>query len=161
MHCPNCGTQASSAQRFCRSCGLELHDIQQLVARQLSGAEPARNQAAAQRARIAWQMFSGVVVMFAGAALLALEKRYFFGAPAGLIGLLLTIGGPLLALHAALTPLLYPQKSLRQKPQPTDLPAADTTSKLALSPGAEPVLSVTEHTTRTLEPVVAKSGELS
>jgi hypothetical protein len=139
---------------------LELQDIQQLVARQLSGAKPARNQAA-QRARIAWQMFSGVVVMFAGATLLALEKRYLFGAPAGLIGLLLTIGGPLLALHAALTPLLYPQKSLRQKPQPAELPAADTTSKLALTPGAEPVLSVTEHTTRTLEPVAAKSGDLA
>ncbi len=159
MHCPNCGTQASTAQRFCRTCGLELQAIQQIVERQLSGFKPAQNLAS-QRARLAWQLFFGVFVMFAGAGLLALDKRHVLGAPAGLIGLLLTMGGPLLALHAVLAPLLYPQKSTRQRPQPAEQLAADTTSKLALTPGAESVASVTEHTTRTLEPVAAKSGDL-
>lgn len=164
MHCPNCGTSAASEQKYCRSCGLELQAIQQLVARQLSEVQPLPRQNA-QVASLAWQLFAGVAIMFTGAALLALEKRHFFGAPAGLIGLLLTIGGPLLALHAVLAPLLYPQKPARQQAQPNELIpkqlVADTTSKLALSPGAEPVLSVTEHTTRTLEPVVAKSGDLA
>jgi hypothetical protein len=99
--------------------------------------------------------------MFAGAGVLALEKRHVFGAPAGLIGLLLTMGGPLLALHAVLAPLLYPQKSARQTPQLVEPLAANTTSKLRLTPGAEPVLSVTEPTTRTLEPAAAKSGDLA
>ena len=159
MHCPNCGTQASSAQRFCRSCGLELHAIQQIVARQLSEAKPT-SRPGEQAARLAWQLFSGVVLMFAGAGVLALEKRHVFGAPAGLIGLLLTMGGPLLALHAVLAPLLYPQKSAHRKLQSVEPLAADTTSKLALTPGAEAVLSVTEHTTRTLEPAGARSGDL-
>ena len=160
MHCPNCGTKVSTEQKFCRSCGLELQAIQQLVTHQLSGVKPVQTRAAL-RARVAWLMFSGIAVMFSGAGLLSLEKRYGWGDWAGLLGLLMVIGGVLLALYAGLEPVLFPPKPFRKLPQPAEQFAAATTSKLTLTPGAEPVLSVTEHTTRTLEPVAAKSGELA
>jgi hypothetical protein len=148
MHCPNCGTQVTAEQKFCRSCGLQMEAIQQIVARHLSEVKPAGDRAA----RLAWQMFSGVVLMFAGAGLLALEKRHLLGAPAGLLGLLLTMGGPLLALYAVLSPLLHPRSTRPPTPQAASLPAADTTSKLV---GAVEAPSVIEHTTRSLEPVAA------
>lgn len=160
MHCPNCGTQAAAAQRFCRSCGLELQAIQQIVARQLSESKPARNQAA-QRARSAWLFFGGAAVLFGGAGLLAVEKRFELGDLAGLLGQLMVFGGTLLMLYARLAPMLFPRTTSHHTSQPVSLPTADTTSKLALNAGVEPVSSVTEHTTRTLEPVAAKSGDLA
>jgi hypothetical protein len=160
MHCPNCGTLAATEQKYCRSCGLELQAVQQLVVRQLSGLKPRQSQAA-QVARFAWLMFSGVFVMFVGAGLLAMEKRFGWGASAGLLGLFLTIGGPLLALYAVLAPMLHQPKLPLSTPPETSLPTAETTSKLALTVGAEPVNSIVEHTTRTLERVAAKSGDLA
>src|SRR5262245_22006831 len=34
MHCPNCGTKASSGQKFCRGCGFSLEKVGQLIADQ-------------------------------------------------------------------------------------------------------------------------------
>ena len=160
MHCPTCGTQTSETQRFCRSCGLELQAIQQIVASQLSGSKPAQHQVE-RRARLAWLLFSGIAVMFGGGCLLALEKRHELGYPTGLLGLLMVFSGMLLSMYAMLAPILHPRVAPHHTPEPAALSAANTTSKLALNAGIEPVLSVTEHTTRTLEPVVGKSSGLS
>lgn len=160
MHCPTCGTQTSGTQRFCRSCGLELQTIQQIVASQLSGSKPAQHQVE-RRARLAWLLFSGIAVMFGGGGLLALEKRYELGDPAGLLGLLMVFSGMLLSMYAVLSPILHPRTAPHHTPEPAALSVANTTSKLALNAGLEPVLSVTEHTTRTLEPTMGKSSGLS
>jgi hypothetical protein len=39
MYCPNCGTEAPVAQKFCRSCGFSLEKVPQLLAEQLPGTE--------------------------------------------------------------------------------------------------------------------------
>ena len=41
MYCPTCGTEASTNQKFCRSCGMELQIIFQLVAKHVSATDPA------------------------------------------------------------------------------------------------------------------------
>ncbi|HEV8486477.1 MAG TPA: zinc ribbon domain-containing protein [Blastocatellia bacterium] len=42
MHCPSCGTEASTDQKFCRLCGLSLDRFAQLLAEELpSGVDPA------------------------------------------------------------------------------------------------------------------------
>ena len=39
MHCPNCATKASGEQKFCRSCGLRLEKVYQLLSDELSTAD--------------------------------------------------------------------------------------------------------------------------
>src|SRR5689334_18638758 len=39
MHCPNCATKASGEQKFCRSCGLKLEKVHQLLSEELSSVE--------------------------------------------------------------------------------------------------------------------------
>lgn len=164
MHCPNCGTQAAAEQRFCRSCGLELQVFQQALAQQLTapGTSPRQTPPAA---RFAWLLFSGIALMFTGAGLLALEKRLGLNSAVGLLGLLLTIGGPLLALLAVLSPMLFARSARAARlplPQsPAVLPAAETTSKLgpAVAVTTEPGASVIEHTTRSLVTVTADHQE--
>jgi predicted RNA-binding Zn-ribbon protein involved in translation (DUF1610 family) len=39
MHCPNCGTEISKNQKFCRSCGMGLQMISEAVAEHLSTAD--------------------------------------------------------------------------------------------------------------------------
>ncbi len=43
MHCPNCGAQASSDQKFCRAWGLGLGKVAQILAEELSGRAPEEN----------------------------------------------------------------------------------------------------------------------
>lgn len=161
MHCPNCGTLAVAEQKFCRSCGLELQAISQLVAQQLEGKTmmpPPELNKAARGARMARLLFLGICTLFSGAIMLSLEKRY--GLPGfHLLGLLCVLGGTLLSVYGPLEPLLFPARINRQVPHPVETFVADTTSKLVAA--AEPGASVIEHTTRSLEPVAAKRAEPS
>jgi hypothetical protein len=36
MHCPTCGTQAPIAQKYCKSCGMDLQTVSATVADHLS-----------------------------------------------------------------------------------------------------------------------------
>lgn len=163
MHCPNCGTQASADQKFCRSCGLELQAISQLVTQQLAGQTitTPSERAVERRARVARLLFLGLCTLIGGAVVLEFEKRFELGTPGWLTGQILAFGGLLIMFYAVLRPTFFPQKTIRSLPSPVEPVVADTTSKLALTPAAEPVASITEHTTRTLEPVTAKSGDLA
>jgi hypothetical protein len=49
MFCPNCGRTNSEEQRFCRSCGLSLERIAQLVVEQLPAQELDKRLRARQR----------------------------------------------------------------------------------------------------------------
>lgn len=164
MHCPNCGTQAIVEQKFCRACGLDLQAISQLVAKQFC-EQPSRTpipSEAEQVARMVWRLIFGGCIGFGGAGLLALDKKFDAGTlPIEWLGGLLVLSGILFAFYAVFAPLLRPPKAVCQIPRPAALPVAETTSKLVLESGVELMGSVTEHTTRTLEPVAAKSGDLS
>jgi hypothetical protein len=53
MHCPNCGTEISKNQKFCRSCGMVLQMISEAAAKHLSTADfaesPDESEASKQR----------------------------------------------------------------------------------------------------------------
>jgi hypothetical protein len=163
MYCPNCGNQAAAEQKFCRSCGLELQAIAQAVTQQLTGktGTPSTRSEAAQLARMSRWLFGGICVLVSGMALLAVNKMLISEAAVGLGGVFTLLLGVLIATYGVISPMLHPPKAISQTPQPAELPAAETTSKLALASGAEPVSSVIEETTRTLEPAAVKANDQS
>lgn len=161
MYCPNCGNQAAAEQKFCRCCGLELQAISHAVAQQLTGKTgtmPTQSDAA-QLARMSRWLFGGICVLISGMALLAVSRMLELDKAVGLGGVFTVLLGVLIASYGVISPMLHPPKTVRQNPQPAELPAAETTSKLALASGAEPVPSVVEETTRTLEPAAVTANE--
>lgn len=163
MHCPNCGTQVSAEQKFCRACGLELQAIARLVTQQLAektGAVPTQT-GATPSARMFRFLFAGFCVSMCGGTLLTVNNVLDIDRIFNLHAMFLVLIGALLALYGVIAPKLHPPQMIAHLLQPAELPAADTTSKLALESGAEPGSSVVEHTTRTLEPVVAEPGDQS
>jgi hypothetical protein len=51
MHCPNCGTKASSGQKFCRACGFGLEKVEDLIAEQQSDSADQPGNANSDRLR--------------------------------------------------------------------------------------------------------------
>ena len=104
MHCPTCGTIASTDQNFCRSCGTELSVISQLVAKHLSATDPALLPAESDASKPHLRtilLFSGIVSCIIGLALLVADKRDDW---IGAVGVLLLVAGTLTAAYGVLSP---------------------------------------------------------
>lgn len=163
MHCPRCGTNATVGQQFCRSCGLSLEKVAELL-----GSEPAEPSSLVdERARLReraqkfeqWGGIAGLVTF--GLILLTMiivvfSQMIMKGRPLLIPGLLLI----LLAIGAAVMGLFQTySKSLKEKlanprlPRAPDLPKSDETRKLDAY--REPVPTVTDRTTELLAPAKA------
>jgi zinc ribbon protein len=128
MHCPTCGTIASTDQKFCRSCGTGLSVISQLVAKHLSATDPALLPAesdASKPRRRTTVLFSGIVSCIIGLALLVANKQDDW---IGAVGILLLVAGTLTAAYGVLSPRWQIKRSPRTPlPQPAILPPAEST----------------------------------
>jgi hypothetical protein len=163
MYCPNCGTQTSQDQRYCRSCGLSL----QLLSQFLTGRPPdaQREDAPVEVAgRFQSQRFKmkrwGFITLWSGmvvAAFLGIVGGAITGvAPilgavvaslAGLGGLILIVG-----VGIMLYSLFLPKTQVdRQSSRSAALPHAVATVPLPPQRRPESAPSVTEHTTELLE----------
>ena len=161
MHCPRCGTNATIGQQFCRSCGLSLEKVAELLGDELA-IEPSSS--IDERARLRerqrkfeqWGGIAGLVTF--GLILLLLIVVVFHqmilkGGAIVIPGLLLI----LLAIGAAAMGLFQTySKSLKEKlanpplPRTADLPGSEETRKLEMY--REPVPTVTDRTTELLVP---------
>jgi hypothetical protein len=154
MHCPSCGTETSKNQKFCRSCGIGLQMISQAVAKHLSTADsaesPVESEANKQR-RMYTLVRLGIVAFFVGMALMVMGKQFPDQDWIGPIGVLVLLLGAFVATYGVLSPLRQITSPSRKPPQPADLPQADPTALPSANP-LELIPSITEHTTRTLEP---------
>jgi zinc ribbon protein len=161
MHCPNCGTEASARQKFCRACGLSLDRFAQLLAELLPDGEDEnvardrrRLRLLERAARIAgWTIGSalGIFLTFFGAYILI--KRHDGGA---IFPLLFGVG-----IIAAMFLISY-GSSLKKKVSERflslpKLPSAETTNKLLTEHEAQIAMSVTEQTTARLDEKVGES----
>jgi hypothetical protein len=164
MHCPRCGTNATVGQQFCRSCGLSLEKVAELLGDELA-VEPSSSIDERRRLRERQQKFehwggiAGLITF--GLILLAMivivfSQMILKGRAMVIPGLLLI----LLALGAAVMGLFQTySKSLKEKlanpplPRATDPCVSDETRKLDAY--REPVPTVTERTTELLAPAKA------
>lgn len=154
MHCPSCGTETSKNQKFCRSCGMGLQMISQAVAKHLSTADssepPVESEASKQR-RMSTLLLWGIAAFFVGMALIVVGKQFPHHDWIGLIGVLVLLLGAFVAAYGVISPLRQIRSPSGRPPQPAELPQAEPTA-LASANSLEQIQSVTEHTTRTLEP---------
>jgi hypothetical protein len=154
MYCPNCSTEATTEQKFCRTCGMELHAVAELISEQSPTVKPLSQQnttlAARQRAMLIW----GFIITFGaagvGASLKILAKDGIH--PAGeftpyvnVIAVLAAFFGMGLMCYPFLQ--MMPRNTRSRRPAPTP----QSTIKLTPVLLAEEQPSVTEQTTEFLE----------
>ena len=160
MHCPNCGTEASARQKFCRACGLSLDRFAQLLEELLPDGED-ENVARARRrlrklekaAKIAgWIAGSALGIVF---AFLGILTMIVTDIRPGIVLLLFGVGVIATMLVLMYQSSLNKQVSGRFPSQPTP-PSAETTNKLLSEEQSRIAMSVTEQTTARLD---EKAGE--
>jgi hypothetical protein len=152
MHCPNCGKQTSTEQKFCRACGLSLDEFARLLTEQVPEARARLLERQQRVERWLGRVSGAFVAMFVFAIIVAviwgviIAKGQILG---GLLLLTFIIGA------VASLSLVYYNESLKEKlgqpvaPDPA-LPESAPTGKLLSESRFEPVPSVTERTTELL-----------
>ena len=157
MYCPNCGKENSVEQRFCRSCGISLLTISQALAHELSATESVGNSVESSvekvnREQKGWQnpFLYGLLIIMLGLLITIFGKMILVEKLVSDIGVVIALlGVGLLGLKGVLT--ILPQSKVI--PTSEALLHGEPTTKLPTALHSGELASVTEHTTRTLEPV--------
>ena len=152
MFCPNCGSESGEAQRFCRSCGLRLDTIDQVVRQEIqeSKVQPVTRSWLRIIFLTAWHyglflLALGMIITGVGQKILNEKTIADIGTIMSLLGVgLLVSRGILLLKDAAHSPSYEPSK------------AEPTTKLTPRQIEAKEQPSVTEFTTHHLDPVYAK-----
>jgi hypothetical protein len=162
MFCPKCGNRQSSDElRFCAKCGLALEAAKKSLTTGSTAVEQARAKGFSPRAK---GILQGVAIIPAGIGLMAVTDIFYEALGAGMMaGLYSTLT---MVVLAAIARILYailmeqggkPASGISAQSLPLELaPAAsDEVSGAALSAVTGEIVqpqSVTEHTTRQLQP---------
>ena len=162
MHCPRCGTSAKVGQQFCRSCGLGLEKVSQLVDEQVAPqTDPLSDLAPARERQQKFERWGGIARLSVfGLALITvlgfLISKMMLSGSVGMSDLSLL----LIAIAAGITVGLQTySRSLKRKVTNPALPKAarrleperlDPDQSLTLESYREPVPTVTDRTTELL-----------
>jgi hypothetical protein len=162
MYCPNCSAEASSEQKFCRSCGLELLEVAGLISRQTDIASPGtrkdRSLDGRRRAMVLWGMSLSLAALAAGSSFKILwnENVRIAGQftpyllPITLLVLFFGFGLMCYPFLRVLAPRARPDHPLSSKIERTSEQTSELTGEL--TPELPPIqASVTEQTTKFLE----------
>jgi hypothetical protein len=170
MHCPRCGTNATVGQQFCRSCGLCLEKVAELLGNELAvGPSSSVDERARLRERARkfeqWGGIAGLVTF--GLILLLLIVVVFHqmilkgGAIVipGLLLMLLAIGAAAMGLFQTRSKSLKEKLANQPLPRPAERPESDDARKIEAY--REPVPTVTDRTTELLVPARgAETGKM-
>jgi hypothetical protein len=158
MYCPDCGSQNSAAQRFCRSCGLALEKISQSLAEQrptkLDGSLQQRKEKLEKLGVAALSVFGVSIVAFIGYVLFfkLLASQSPFWAAFITLAVLIVVGCGLLSVFLfAKANELKEAPANRQIDTQGELSARRTTSELLTEGHPDQMFSVTERTTDLLK----------
>ena len=162
MYCPACGSQAKDEQKFCRACGFNLQPIIPLVGEHEQ--VPKLSEKARRVLKKIEYLGMGIggsgLALIVGTGIFILLALAFLGPDAkgtmgpiwnklfG-IGLLLILKGAFLFTVPWLLKEFFPWKSAKQP-----INEAAKTKDLLPEPSREAFSSITEQTTRQLEPVM-------
>ena len=163
MYCPNCGKQTSAKEKFCRSCGMSLQTISQILAEHRTAAEAGKSPAeivelTAQQLEqpVRRRLRRRLLIVAAALPLIGLIARLIHVAsrrPEGSGNMIPWILPIAILIGIVLGKYLLDKAPFkRQSPQAVAPPVAEPTTNQLPSSGQEPIPSVTEVTTRTLEP---------
>jgi len=158
MHCPSCGANASSDQKFCRACGLSLEKVPDLLAGQAQAMSQLEKGHEYELGRKFENWGRLVVVLgltgflpvgLATGIYVLLRSGNTLGALAlCVVGVVLILG----ALPLAWGEYLRKSSRGRRPTEPGILKPAASTTKALEEPRFELQPSVTENTTELLEP---------
>ena len=153
MYCPNCGTQTSTDQKFCRACGLGLEKIAQSLGEQL----PARmDQSLLARKERLEKLGVGALSVFGlgilGFLLYAVGQKL---SPQGsllavlaMVGLVIMLGCGLLSVILFARAKELGEQASKRRPNEIETPVS--TKELLPEARFEPVPTVTDRTTELL-----------
>jgi hypothetical protein len=163
MHCPDCGTRATTNQKFCRSCGFSLEKVAQLLTEQSSltaSSQLSDDDVAQAQRRLkkleGWLCLGagGLLITVVGAAIWGIIQNLIIEEGEVLPGILL-IAFMLIVVTIAFSAsyvLKQREKLTGRNPRgPILSPYTETTNPLPLAASADSPASVTEHTTARLE----------
>ena len=159
MHCPRCGTNATVGQQFCRSCGLNLEKVAELL-----GNEPVieRSSSIDERVRLRerqqkFQKWGGIAGLITFGLILLLfvilvGQMVLKGAPliVGLLLILLAVGAGIMGLFQAYSKSLKEKLANPPLRRGSDPSGSDETGRLEAF--HEPVSTITDRTTELLVP---------
>jgi hypothetical protein len=148
MHCPNCGSEATMDQNFCRSCGFGLGKVAMLIAEQapdesLDSASGPQEEPSKGFPPVWLLVFINFFLVFS----------IYITAPgiAGVVVIAAFIAFILVGLAVGTyTEFGRKRPGDRKSPRPASSTNAPTTKKLSPQPGLEMNASVTEQTTANL-----------
>lgn len=151
MYCPSCGTEVTMSLNYCNRCGANLSpsaNLPEQIARPVSLTGPT--------VAVALMVVIGLGIVFAGAVELStrgIHPAVLTWIVLGSLGMIMGIAALLIRQWSNLAGLAKTQPAPRKQAKESTLPPAPS----QLPPmRTEPAASVTEHTTRTFEPVKGK-----
>jgi hypothetical protein len=167
MYCPQCAAQLVDSDKFCRACGADLKAAALALAQQPLSSKTGRKNAKEPKKEKTWAEKRGQGVrnaiegatMLIGSLLIARLIPFLFnsGDPLGIwvvfFGWLAILG--IFRLASGLGAILQAASMGARVPetQPVDDTVTVPDTDPLDNPGISPLLSVTENTTRSLEPV--------
>jgi hypothetical protein len=153
MHCPTCGKETNTEQKFCRACGMSLEAVSELVTAHSSSDEGRLQKAGAEKAALSlmvkWLGW-GLLVVALGILLLLLNKSFILDRMVGFAASCLLLGGTGIATYGVFAALRSGAAIANNSAKPNILPPAKTAELLPEKRIPVPLPSVTERTTNLL-----------